>query len=313
MPMRIGGFAAGAALQVEQLDQLDHFQRRAHRAAGAVGQRQRRAEERHQPVADHLVDHAAVAADGVEHQRVVGVEQLDRLFRRLALDQRREAADVGEHHRCRARACRRARSPTAAGPAPPRRWRSGAPAPSAGRAGASSPGWRRCAPSAAPGSPAWAGSPRRPARCSARRCPALERRGHDHRQVAQLRVGRQLLEHLRSRPSRASRCRAAAGRRSRARSISSATRPFSAAATRWPCSSTLRASSRRLTLLSSTISRRAPRSAMAQLLQRGGGTRVLRLQRVDAAASRRRGSPPELQLARQRRPAAARRRCCYWT
>ena len=99
MPMRIGGLPARSRFDVEQLDHLDHFERRAHGRRRRVGQRQRRAEDRHQPVADHLVDHAAVAADGVEHQRVVGVEQLDRLFRRLRLRHRREAADVGEHHR----------------------------------------------------------------------------------------------------------------------------------------------------------------------------------------------------------------------
>ena len=87
MPMRIGAFFAALALEIELLDQLDHFQRRGHGTAGTIVERQRRAEQRHQPVADHLVDHAAVAADGVEHQRVIGVEQLDRLFRRLALDQ----------------------------------------------------------------------------------------------------------------------------------------------------------------------------------------------------------------------------------
>ena len=97
MPMRIGGLPAARALDVEQLDQLDHLERRAHRAPAVVGERQRRAEDRHQAVADHLVDDAAVAADGVEHQRVVGVEQLDRLLRRLRLDQRGEAADVAEH------------------------------------------------------------------------------------------------------------------------------------------------------------------------------------------------------------------------
>ena len=109
------------ALDVEQLDHLDHLERRARRRCrSGSGERQRRAEDRHQPVADHLVDDAAVAADRVEHQRVVGVEQLDRLLGRLRLDQRREAADVGEHAPSRRRAGRRARSPIAAGPARPR-------------------------------------------------------------------------------------------------------------------------------------------------------------------------------------------------
>ena len=44
----------------KQLDQLDHLERRATALGGGSAQRQRRAEDRHQAVADHLVDDAAV-------------------------------------------------------------------------------------------------------------------------------------------------------------------------------------------------------------------------------------------------------------
>src|SRR5580765_1266885 len=70
-----------------------------------------------------------------------------------------------------------------------------------------------------------------------------------------------------------------------ARNSSSAMRPFSALVTRWPCSSRLRASSSRLTLLSSATSSRAPAcSATGELLQRGGSARVVGCERVDRRA-----------------------------
>ena len=57
---------------------------------------------------------------------------------------------------------------------------------------------------------------------------ALERRGHDHRQVAQLRVGLQLLEHLEAVHLGHLDVEQQQVEAARARSISSATRPFSA-------------------------------------------------------------------------------------
>src|SRR5271169_3492885 len=67
------------------------------------------------------------------------------------------------------------------------------------------------------------------------------------------------------------------------RSSSNATRPFSAEATWWPWISRLRAKSRRLTLLSSTTSRRAAsrRSRMAQGAQGFGDARIFLAQRVE--------------------------------
>src|SRR5262249_3083464 len=91
-------------------------------------------------------------------------------------------------------------------------------------------------------------------------------------------------------------------------SVSSATRPFSAASTRWPINSRLRASSSRLTLLSSTISSRdplwpCPPSRMPHLRQRLRRARVFLLERVEdfigAAAQQREAA--ELELARTRR------------
>ena len=131
---------------VEELDQLDHFQRRAHRALLVVGKRQRRAEDRHQPVAHHQRDDSAVAADRVEHQRVVVVEEVDRLLGRLRLGERREVANVGKHHGGAHAPCRRARIRIAADPARPPAWRSAAGVPFAGRAAVSFRGSLRCAP-----------------------------------------------------------------------------------------------------------------------------------------------------------------------
>mmetsp|Transcript_21119 Transcript_21119/g.81985 ORF Transcript_21119/g.81985 Transcript_21119/m.81985 type:complete len:520 (-) Transcript_21119:321-1880(-) len=93
------GLAQSALLLAELRHHLDHLGRRQQRAAPRRLQRLGRAEHGHQPVADHLVDHAAMLVDGREHQRVVGVEQLDDVLRRLRLDQAGEAADVAEHHR----------------------------------------------------------------------------------------------------------------------------------------------------------------------------------------------------------------------
>src|SRR6266536_1307692 len=89
------------------------------------------------------------------------------------------------------------------------------------------------------------------------------------------------------------------------RSISSATRPFSADATLWPCSSRLRPSSSRLTLLSSTTSSRAGplrRLRMPQFGQCRGHARIFLRQRVDRLGSAldHLRDARELQLARHR-------------
>ena len=85
-------------LPVEPVHQLQHLQGRPHRALPVIRVGQGRPEDRHQAVAEHLVDDPAVAADGVEHERVVAVQELDRVGRRQGLGDARERADVGEHH-----------------------------------------------------------------------------------------------------------------------------------------------------------------------------------------------------------------------
>ena len=85
-------------LPVEPVHQLQHLQGRAHRAIPVIRAGQRGAEDGHQAVPEHLVDDPAVAADGVEHERVVAVQELDRVGRRQGLGDARERADVGEHH-----------------------------------------------------------------------------------------------------------------------------------------------------------------------------------------------------------------------
>jgi hypothetical protein len=66
-------------------------------AVAGIGLGMRRAEDRHETVRGHQRHDAAVAADRIEHQRVVGVEELDRLLGRLRFREGSEAADIGEH------------------------------------------------------------------------------------------------------------------------------------------------------------------------------------------------------------------------
>jgi NAD(P)-dependent dehydrogenase (short-subunit alcohol dehydrogenase family) len=89
--------APAGLLAAELVHELEHVERRGHRAEPVVRPRQGRAEDRHQPVAQHLIHDAAVGADGVEHERVVAVQQLDRLLRRETLGDPGERPDVGEH------------------------------------------------------------------------------------------------------------------------------------------------------------------------------------------------------------------------
>src|SRR5579864_8968983 len=89
------------------------------------------------------------------------------------------------------------------------------------------------------------------------------------------------------------------------RSVSSATRPFSTAATRWPSNSRLRDSSRRLTLLSSTTSSRAPPpsddSRMLQFRERLRNARGFAFDHVERRAGGRtnRVQSTELEVARE--------------
>ena len=59
---------------------------------------ERRAEERHDPVAHHLVDGALVAVDGLHHVLEDGVEELARLLGIAVGEQLHRALEVGEEH-----------------------------------------------------------------------------------------------------------------------------------------------------------------------------------------------------------------------
>ena len=59
---------------------------------------ERRAEERHDPVAHHLVDRALVAVDGLHHALEDGIEELARLLRIAVGEQLHRALEVGEEH-----------------------------------------------------------------------------------------------------------------------------------------------------------------------------------------------------------------------
>ena len=59
----------------------------------------RRAEQRHDPVAHDLVDGALVAMHGIHHHADRAIEDAARLFRVSAFDDRERALDVGEQHR----------------------------------------------------------------------------------------------------------------------------------------------------------------------------------------------------------------------
>ena len=60
---------------------------------------ERRAEERHDPVAHDLVDGALVAVDGLHHALEHGIEELARLLGVAVGQQLHRALEVGEEHR----------------------------------------------------------------------------------------------------------------------------------------------------------------------------------------------------------------------
>jgi hypothetical protein len=73
-----------------------HAERRIARAHRVVLVGQGRAEERHDPVAHHLVHRAFVAVDGLHHPLEDGVEELARLLRITVGEQLHRALEVGE-------------------------------------------------------------------------------------------------------------------------------------------------------------------------------------------------------------------------
>ena len=99
MPMRTGDPPACTRSAVKQGHHVDHLLRRTDGMPCAVVERLWCAEYRHQPVAHHLVDDATVRGDRVEHQRVVVVQQVDRVLGLHLFGHRREPADVDEQDR----------------------------------------------------------------------------------------------------------------------------------------------------------------------------------------------------------------------
>ena len=67
--------AAPRPVGVEAGERLLHRERAAHRALGVIGLRDRRAEVRHEAVAQVLVERAAVREEHLDHARVALVQQ----------------------------------------------------------------------------------------------------------------------------------------------------------------------------------------------------------------------------------------------
>ena len=85
MPMSSVGMPVGGPLRVQARQLLDHRQRRLHRVVGVVGIVERRAEQRHDHVADELVDRALVREHDRHHAREVLVQLRDDVFGLAAL------------------------------------------------------------------------------------------------------------------------------------------------------------------------------------------------------------------------------------
>ena len=76
-----------------------HPQRRVARTHGVILVGERRAEERHDPVAHHLVHRAFVAVHRLHHVFKNGVENLSGFFRITVGEQFHRAFQVGKEHR----------------------------------------------------------------------------------------------------------------------------------------------------------------------------------------------------------------------
>ena len=81
------------------LHPLLHAQRRVAGAHGVILVGEGRAEQRHDPVAHHLVDGALVVVDGLHHVLEDRVEELARLLGIAVGEQLHRALEVGEQHR----------------------------------------------------------------------------------------------------------------------------------------------------------------------------------------------------------------------
>ena len=101
MPVRISGRprCLKASLIVEQA--RTHLERGFDGVERIVRFRHRRAEHRHDRVADELVDHAMMGEDALDHAAEVLVQEVEQRARVHALADAGEGADVGEQHRHR--------------------------------------------------------------------------------------------------------------------------------------------------------------------------------------------------------------------
>ena len=79
-------------------DRVLHPERRVARAHRVILVSERRAEERHDAVAHHLIHGALVAVDGLHHALEDGIEDLPRLFRIAVGEELHRALEVGEQH-----------------------------------------------------------------------------------------------------------------------------------------------------------------------------------------------------------------------
>ena len=91
-------FLAAHAFGVS-LHGLLHPERRIARPHGVIFMGERRAEERHDPVAHDLVDRAFVAVDGLHHPFEDGIENLARLLGVAVGEQLHGALEVSEEDR----------------------------------------------------------------------------------------------------------------------------------------------------------------------------------------------------------------------
>ncbi len=79
-------------------DGVAHAQRRVAGADGVILERERGAEERHDPVAHHLVHHALVAMDGLHHDLEDRIEQRAGLLRVALREELHRSLEVREQH-----------------------------------------------------------------------------------------------------------------------------------------------------------------------------------------------------------------------
>ena len=87
-----------AQLPAQFIERGRHAKRGGHRVAGAVGVGHRGAPERHDRIADELVERAAVGEDDFDLRGKVLVQHRDHVFGARRFGERGEAANVGEQH-----------------------------------------------------------------------------------------------------------------------------------------------------------------------------------------------------------------------